>query len=105
MRKLTGFGGGCPGLTVAFLAGAFLLAACGQSEKFNRAAYDVCLVAAKKDAKVGAAKFVAFEEAKVTSSTGDDQFRVNIPYELGGQKGLYQCIAEKRQDGSFAAVF
>ena len=92
-------------VAAVLLVSTALLVACGQSEKFNRAAYDVCLVAAKADAKVGKASFSTFEQSKVASSTGDDQFRVNIPYELGGQKGLYQCIAEKRQDGSFAAVF
>ena len=78
------------------------LAACGQSEKFNRAAYDVCLADAKKaGSRVAAATFAKFEDAKVASSTGDDQFRVNIPYELNGQKGLFQCIAEKNRDGTF----
>ena len=79
-----------------------LLGACGQSEKFNRAAYEVCLADAKKaGSNVASATFASFENAKVASSTGDDQFRVNIPYELNGQKGLFQCIAEKNMDGSF----
>jgi hypothetical protein len=91
--------------TIAF--GSLLaLAGCGQSEKFNRAAFEVCLAAAKKPGSaIAQAAFATFEGAKVTSSTGDDQFRVNIPYELDGKKGLYQCIAEKNQDGSFKAVF
>lgn len=84
------------GLSVALLAG------CGNSEKFNRAAYEVCLADAKKaGSNIASASFASFENAKVTSSTGDDQFRVNIPYELGSQKGLFQCIAEKNRDGSF----
>lgn len=79
-----------------------LLAACGQSEKFNRAAYDVCIADAKKaGSRLAAATFASFENAKVASSTGDDQFRVNIPYQLNGQKGLFQCIAEKNRDGTF----
>ncbi len=78
------------------------LAGCGQSEKFNRAAYDVCLADAKKaGSRLASATFAKFEDAKVASSTGDDQFRVNIPYELNGQKGLFQCIAEKTQSGAF----
>jgi len=90
----------------AALAAAFVslvvLGACGNSEKFNRAAYEVCLADAKKaSSNIRAATFASFENSKVASSTGDDQFRVNIPYELSGQKGLFQCIAEKNQDGSF----
>jgi hypothetical protein len=88
------------------LALACWLTGCGQSEQFNRAAYEVCLAEAKKPgSSIAQAIFVPFEGAKVTSSTGDDQFRVNIPYELDGKKGLFQCIAEKNQDGSFKAVF
>mgnify|MGYP003393939465 CR=1 FL=1 len=96
---------GAFGFRLALLVAA-TLGGCGQSEKFNRAAYDVCLATAKKPgSNIAGAKFVAFEGAKVTSSTGDDQFRVNIPYELDGKPGLFQCIAEKNQDGSFKAVF
>ncbi len=86
----------------AVVVSVALLAACGQSEKFDRAAYEVCLADAKKaGSPIAAATFAKFEGAKVASSTGDDQFRVNIPYELGGQKGLFQCIAEKTQSGAF----
>lgn len=78
------------------------LGACGQSDKFNRAAYEVCLTDAKKaGSRLASATFATFENSKIASSTGDDQFRVNIPYEMGGQKGLFQCIAEKNRDGSF----
>jgi hypothetical protein len=90
------------GVIAAVALSVAVLAACGQSEKFNRAAYDVCLADAKKaGSKLAGATFAKFEDAKVASSTGDDQFRVNIPYEMGGQKGLFQCIAEKNRDGSF----
>jgi hypothetical protein len=86
---------------IAVVSGA-LLAACGSGEKFDRAAYDVCLADAKKSgSNLASATFSSFENSKVASSTGDDLFRVNIPYELNGQKGLFQCIAEKRQDGTF----
>jgi major membrane immunogen (membrane-anchored lipoprotein) len=89
-------------LVAAVLVSAGLLTACGQSEKFNRAAYEVCLADAKKaGSRLASASFAKFEDAKVASSTGDDQFRVNIPYEMNGQKGLFQCIAEKNRDGSF----
>jgi hypothetical protein len=88
-------------LAAAVLSAAFL-AGCGNSEKFNRAAYDVCLADAKKPgSNVANATFTNFEGSRVTSSAGDDYFRVNIPYELNGQKGLFQCIAEKKQDGTF----
>ena len=91
-------------LAVALALGA--LAGCGKSEQYNRAAYEVCLADAKKPgSKIAQATFAAFEGAKVASSTGDDQFRVNLPYELDGKKGLFQCIAEKNQDGTFKAVF
>jgi hypothetical protein len=87
------------------LAAAALLAACGNSEKFNRAAYEVCLADAKKPGSpLANATFATFEKSNFASSTGDDNFRVNIPYELGGQKALFQCIAEKKQDGSFSVV-
>ena len=79
-----------------------LLGACGNSEKFNRAAYEVCLADGKKaGSNVANATFASFENSKVASSAGDDLFRVNIPYEMNGQKGLFQCIAEKKADGTF----
>jgi hypothetical protein len=90
---------------VATLGLAGLLAACGQGDKFNRAAYDVCLADAKKaGSPVAAATFEPFEKSSVGGSTGDDYFRVNIPYVLNGQPGRFQCIAEKKQDASFAVV-
>lgn len=90
----------------ATISAAVLVAGCGQSEKFNRAAYDICLANAKKPgSELAAANFEPFEKSLVAMSTGDDQFRVSIRYEIGDKRGLYQCIAEKRLDGSFAAVF
>jgi len=84
------------------LAAVAMLAACGNSEKFNRAAYEVCLADAKKaGSPLASATFASFEGSKFAASTGDDNFRVNIPYDLNGQKGLFQCIAEKKQDGTF----
>ncbi len=87
--------------TCATLAAAAALAACGQSGKDERASYDVCLVSAKADKIVGKATFAPFEKSNIQGSAGDAGMRVNIPYELDGKKGLFQCIAEKRTDGSF----
>jgi hypothetical protein len=103
MRHLAGYPMAVAAAVAVLLGG---LAGCGKSEEYNRKAYDVCLADGKKpDSKLAKAKFAAYEGAKVASSTGDDQFRVNIPYELNGEKGLFQCIAEKNQDGTFKAVF
>jgi hypothetical protein len=83
-----------------------LLAACGDSGKQNRAAYDACLASSAAAAlKAAGAKFAAFEEAKVTGSTGEEELRVNIPYEAGPIKTVFQCIAQKQRDGSFKVVF
>jgi hypothetical protein len=71
----------------------------------EQAAYDVCVAAAKKDAKLGKAAFAAKEQANIQGSTGDSGIRVNIPYELEGKKGLYQCIAEKQTDGTYKVAF
>jgi hypothetical protein len=30
---------------------------------------------------------------------------VNIPYVLGANKGLYQCIVEKQPDGRYKVTF
>jgi len=92
--------------TAALLAAALLaLGACGKGKDQAKAAYDVCLEAAKKDARIGKASFVPFEEAKVAGSTGEEEVRVNIPYEFEGKKALYQCIAQKQSDGTFKVVF
>jgi hypothetical protein len=79
------------------------LGACGVG-KDDRAAYTVCLAAAKNDARVGKATFATFEQSVIGASTGDSGIRVNIPYELDGKKGLYQCIAEKQIDNTFKVV-
>ena len=73
--------------------------------KDEQLAYDVCLVAAKKDPVYGKAEFAAKETSNIQASTGDSGIRVNIPYELGGKKGLYQCIADKQTDGSYKVTF
>lgn len=73
--------------------------------KDEQAAYDVCLANAKKDAKYAKAEFAAREKSNIQASTGDSGIRVNIPYELDGKKGLYQCIADKQTDGSYKVTF
>ena len=83
---------------------AAALGACSAGEA-EQAAYEVCLAAAKKDPNFGKAAFAAREQSNIQGSAGDSGLRVNIPYELAGKKGLYQCIAEKQADGSFKVVF
>ena len=82
-----------------------LLAGCARPGVENKAAYDVCLAAAKKDATYAKATFATQEQANIQASTGDADIRVNIPYELDGKKGLYQCIAAKQTDGSYKVAF
>jgi hypothetical protein len=92
-------------LTLAGAVGlAFLLAGCA-SGKDDQAAYDVCLAAAKKEAKYAKAAFATKEKSNIQASTGDADIRVNIPYELEGKKGLYQCIAAKQVDGTYKVAF
>lgn len=81
------------------------LGACGKSSKQDQLAYEACLDSAKKDAKLSGASFSTFEQSKVASSTGEEEMRVNIPYEKDGKKQVFQCIAQKQGDGSFKAVF
>ncbi|MCW5748666.1 MAG: hypothetical protein KIT36_20925 [Alphaproteobacteria bacterium] len=81
------------------------LTACGKSGELNKAAYDVCLKAAQQDSKIGKASFAPLEGANIVGSTGEEEIRVNIPYELEGKKGLFQCIAQKQRDGSLKVVF
>ncbi len=83
---------------------ALALAGCARG-KDEQAAYDVCLAAAKKDPKYAKAAFVTKEQSNIQASTGDSGIRVNIPYELDGKKGLYQCIADKQTDGSYKVTF
>jgi hypothetical protein len=90
------------------LAGAlgFALAFAGCAKgKDEQLAYDVCLDAARKDPHYGKAEFAAKEKSNIQASTGDSGIRVNIPYELGGKKGLYQCIADKQTDGTYKVTF
>lgn len=88
------------------LAGALALAVAGcDVGKDNQAAYNVCLAAAKKDPKYAKATFATMEKSNIQASTGDADIRVNIPYELEGKKGLYQCIASKQTDGTYKVSF
>ena len=92
-------------LTAAGALGlAVALAGCAGS-KDDQLAYDVCLAAAKKDGKLGKAAFATKEQSNIQASTGDSAIRVNIPYELEGKKGLYQCIADKQADGTYKVTF
>ena len=84
---------------------ALALGACDKSSKQDQLAYDACLTSAKKDAKLGSAAFATLEQSKITGSTGEEEMRVNIPYELDGKKLVYQCIAQKQPDGTFKAIF
>lgn len=84
---------------------ALVLAGCIKTGKDNQLAYDVCLAAAKKDAKYAKATFATRESSNIQASTGDSGIRVNIPYELDGKKGLYQCIADKQVDGTYKVTF
>jgi len=88
------------------VAGALVLtlAACARG-KDDQAAYDVCLATAKKDPLYGKAEFASKEQSNIQGSTGDSGIRVNIPYELEGKKGLYQCIADKQIDGTYKVTF
>jgi len=92
-------------LTVAgALALALALAGCAKG-KDEQLAYDVCLAAAKKEPKYAPATFATKEQSNIQASTGDAAIRVNIPYELEGKKGLYQCIADKQTDGTYKVTF
>ena len=92
-------------LTMAGAVGlALVLAGCARG-KDEQAAYDVCLDAAKKEPKYAKASFAAREQSNIQASTGDAGIRVNIPYELDGKKGLYQCIADKQTDGTYKVSF
>jgi len=75
--------------------------ACGERGQDERLAYEACLANAKVDKFVGKAAFESREKSNIQGSAGDAGLRVNIPYELDGKKGLFQCIAEKQTDGSF----
>jgi hypothetical protein len=87
-----------------FFLAAAALAGCAKGEA-EKAAFEACLAAAGKDAKLARATFSSQEQSNIQASTGDAGIRVNIPYELEGKKGLYQCIADKQADGSYKVVF
>ena len=86
------------------LALALIFAGCARG-KDEQAAYDVCLASATKDPQYGKAAFATKEQSNIQASTGDAGIRVNIPYELEGKKGLYQCIADKATDGSYKVTY
>jgi hypothetical protein len=88
----------------AVLLVSLALASCARG-KDEKLAYDVCLASAKKDGKFAKGAFAAQEQSNIQASTGDSGIRVNIPYELDGKKGLYQCIADKQTDGSYKVTF
>jgi hypothetical protein len=83
---------------------ALALAGCAKG-KDEQLAYDVCLASAKKDPTYAKAAFATKEQSNIQASTGDSGIRVNIPYELDGKKGLYQCIADKKTDGGYKVTF
>jgi hypothetical protein len=83
---------------------ALIISGCAKG-KDEQLAYDVCLAAAKKDSKFAKASFATREKSNIQASTGDSGIRVNIPYELDGKKGLYQCIADKQPDGTYKVTF
>jgi hypothetical protein len=89
---------------VGALGLALALGGCARG-KDEQLAYDVCLAGAKKDPKYATATFATREKSNIQASTGDAGIRVNIPYELDGKKGLYQCIADKTNDGSYKVTF
>jgi hypothetical protein len=88
----------------AAVAFATLLPGCAGG-KDDQAAYEVCLAAAKKDGRFAKGTFASKEASNIQGSAGDSGIRVNIPYELDGKKGLYQCIAEKQTDGTYKVSF
>jgi hypothetical protein len=92
-------------LAVAGALGLALgLSGCARG-KDEQLAYDVCLAGAKKDPIYAKAAFATKEKSNIQASTGDAGIRVNIPYELDGKKGLYQCIADKSTDGSYQVTY
>lgn len=101
----TGWYGEAPRFLAA-LACVALVVGCGGSEEMNKKAFEACLGAAKAPgSKVAEAKFEAFESAKVVGSTGEEELRVSIPYELAGRKDVHQCVVQRQRDGSFKVVF
>ena len=93
------------GILVLAGTAALAIGACSKSSAQDKLAYEACLENAKKDAKFGKATFASLEDSKITGSTGEEEIRVNIPYEMEGKKALYQCIAQKQPNGTFKAIF
>lgn len=93
------------GLVVVAAVTTLALGACDKSSKQDQLAFDACLASAKKDAKLSSATFATLAQSKITGSTGEEEMRVNIPYDLDGKKLTYQCIAQKQNDGTFKAIF
>jgi hypothetical protein len=91
-------------VTAGSLCLALALVACATG-KDEQMAFDVCMESAKKDPKYAKATFATKEKSNIQASTGDAAIRVNIPYELEGKKGLYQCIADKQIDGTYKVTF
>ena len=89
---------------LCFAAIALALAACARGQD-DKLAFAVCLAAAKKEPQYAKAQFATQEKSNIQASTGDADIRVNIPYELEGKKGLYQCIAAKQADGTYKVAF
>lgn len=94
-----------PALRGPFLFALLLALGACASGKDEQAAYDVCLAAAKKDPKYAKAALGSKAQSNIQASAGDADIRVNIPYELEGKKGLYQCIAAKQVDGTYKVAF
>jgi lipoprotein NlpI len=89
-----------------FIACALGLALAGCAKgKDEQMAFDVCMEAAKKDPNYAKATFATREKSNIQASTGDADIRVNVPYEMGDKKGLYQCIAAKQTDGTYKVAF
>jgi hypothetical protein len=93
------------GIVGATAIAALALGGCDKSSGQDKLAYEACLDSAKKDPKIGKAAFAKLEDSKIAGSTGEEEMRVNIPYELDGKKATYQCIAQKQNDGTFKAIF
>ena len=91
-------------VTMAVAVLCLVVSACGERGKDERASYEVCIANAKTDRLIGKAEFATYEKSNIQGSTGDAGMRVNIPYELDGKKGLFQCVAEKQSDGTFKVI-
>ena len=86
------------------IAIALVLVSCGKRPD-EGLAYAVCIEQAKKDGRFAKAAFASQAESNIQASTGDSGIRVNVPYQMDGKKGLYQCIADKQPDGTYKVTF